>query len=88
MWYTLNMKIHHYTIVFQEEDEGGYTVIVPALKGCVTYGVTVELAQKAAQEAIESYLGSLKKDHITPPRDVSFVSTIDIPSTDVRVSYA
>ena len=37
----------------QKEPEGGYTVIVPALKGCVTYGETIEKAADAAKEAIE-----------------------------------
>ena len=83
------MKIHHYTAVFQKEPEGGYTVIIPALKGCVTYGETIEKAQDAAKEAIESYLGSLAKDGEAPPEDVSFVSTIDIPShTRFSASYA
>ena len=56
------MKIHHYTAVFQKEPEGGYTVIIPALAGCVSYGESIEKASAAAQEAIESYLGSLAKD--------------------------
>lgn len=75
------MKIHHYTAVFQKEPEGGYTVIVPALSGCVTYGKTIEEATKAGQEAIESYLGSLAKDGEKAPPDISFVSTIDILDT-------
>ena len=83
------MKIRHYTAIFQKEPEGGYTVIIPALKGCVTYGETIEEAQEAAKEAIESYLGSLAKDGESPPKDVSFVSTIDI-SDSMRhsASYA
>lgn len=75
------MKIHHYTAVFQKEPEGGYTVIVPALSGCVTYGKTIEEATKAGKEAIESYLGSLAKDREKAPPDISFVSTIDIADT-------
>ena len=82
------MKIHHYTAVFQKEPEGGYTVIIPALKGCVTYGKTIEEATVAAREAIESYLGSLEKDHETPPLDISFVSTIDIGPSFQTGSYA
>lgn len=73
------MKIHHYTAIFQKESGGGYTVIIPALKGCVTYGETIEEAVVAAREAIESYVGSLTKDGEEAPSDVSFVSTIDIP---------
>jgi len=75
------MKIHHYTAIFQKEPEGGYTVIIPALKGCVTYGETIEKAADAAQGAIESYLGSLAKDGEKPPIDISFVSMIDVPVT-------
>ena len=83
------MKIHHYTAIFQKEPEGGYTVIIPALKGCVTYGETIEEASIAAKEAIESYLGSLAKDGESAPIDVSFVSTIDVPEmTSYPASYA
>lgn len=33
-----------YEIVFKPEPEGGYTVNVPALPGCITYGVDLEEA--------------------------------------------
>ena len=56
------MKVGHYTAIFQKEPEGGYTVIVPSLKGCVTYGETIDEAKKMAKEAIKAYLGSLAKD--------------------------
>lgn len=82
------MKIHHYTAIFQKEPEGGYTVVVPALKGCVTWGDTIESAVDAAKEAVESYLGSLAKDSIAPPSDVSFVSTIDVPHQSSSSVYA
>ena len=83
------MKIHHYTAIFRKEPEGGYTVIIPALPGCVTYGETIEEAAHAAKEAIESYLGSLAKDGEAVPTDVSFVSTIDVPQKkDYPVAYA
>lgn len=82
------MKIYHYTVVFQKEPEGGYTAIVPALSGCVTWGETIEAAHEAAKEAIESYLGSLSKDHEEAPGDVSFVSTIDVSSSFASHTYA
>jgi len=31
------MKLGHYKITLQPEPEGDFTVIVPALPGCVTY---------------------------------------------------
>ena len=51
-----------FQIVFQTEQGGGYTVVVPALPGCVTYGATFEEAQKNAREAIELYLDVLDEE--------------------------
>lgn len=51
----------NYSVIFQKEPEGGYTVLVPSLPGCVTYGRTLEEAKKMAQEAIELYLESVKE---------------------------
>jgi len=50
-----------YRILLRKEPEGGYTVTVPSLPGCITYGETVEEAVKMTQEAIEVYLESLKE---------------------------
>ena len=52
---------HNYTIVLEEEPEGGYTVIVPSLPGCVTYGRTRAEARRMVKEAITAYLASLRK---------------------------
>jgi len=55
------MKVLNYRILLRKEPEGGYTVIVPSLPGCVTYGDTIEEAIEMAREAIELYAESLKK---------------------------
>jgi antitoxin HicB len=57
-----------YTVVFEPEPEGGYTVTCPALRGLVTFGETLDEARKNAHEAIETYLESLQKagDPIPP----------------------
>ncbi|MBI5952883.1 MAG: type II toxin-antitoxin system HicB family antitoxin [Chloroflexi bacterium] len=47
-----------YRIVLKEEPEGGYTVSVPTLPGCITYGENHEEAFKMAKEAITAYLES------------------------------
>jgi antitoxin HicB len=57
----VKMKILSYRILLREEPEGGYTVIVPSLPGCVTYGDSVEEAIEMAKEAIELYIESLKE---------------------------
>lgn len=49
-----------YTIVLDPDlDEGGYTVTVPALPGCVKQGETVAECIANAQEAISLYIEDL-----------------------------
>ena len=55
------MKPLSYRVLLRKEPEGGYTVVVPSLPGCVTYGDTIEEAIKMAKEAIELYIESLKE---------------------------
>ncbi|MBI4128270.1 MAG: type II toxin-antitoxin system HicB family antitoxin [Parcubacteria group bacterium] len=62
-------KTYHYNIVFRPEPEGGYTVIVPSLSGCVTYGKTLKEAKRMAVDAIHAYLSSLKKHKEPIPND-------------------
>ena len=58
-----------YRILLKKEPEGGYTVTVPSLPGCVTYGESIEKATEMAKEAIELYLESLKAHHEEIPND-------------------
>jgi predicted RNase H-like HicB family nuclease len=55
------MKTLQYRVLLREEPEGGYTVIVPSLPGCVTYGETLDEAKRMAKEAIELYIQTLKE---------------------------
>jgi antitoxin HicB len=50
-----------YRVLLKKEPEGGYTVTVPTLPGCVTYGDTIEEAVEMAREAIELYLENLRE---------------------------
>ena len=43
---------YKYAVVFRAEPEGGYTALVPALPGCVTYGVNLEHAKLMAADAM------------------------------------
>ncbi|MGC1379027.1 MAG: type II toxin-antitoxin system HicB family antitoxin [Anaerolineales bacterium] len=56
------METLGYKVFLHKEPEGGFTVTVPSLPGCVTYGETLEQAQTMAQEAIALYLESLEAD--------------------------
>lgn len=53
------MKTLLYRVILRPEPEGGYTALVPALPGCITYGVDVDEAIVMAREAIELYVESL-----------------------------
>lgn len=59
-----------YTIILEADtEEGGYTVSVPALPGCITQGETVEQCLERAREAIEGYIASLKADGAPIPEE-------------------
>ena len=49
-------------VVLEASDEGGYTVYVPSLPGCISEGETVEEALTNIQEAIELYLEPVEDD--------------------------
>ena len=57
------------------ETDGTYTVIVPALPGCLTFGDTIEEAERNIQEAITGYLEVLRKLGKPIPEDpeISFI---------------
>ena len=50
-------------IVLEASSEGGYTVIVPSLPGCISEGNTKEEALSNIREAIELYLEPVEDDH-------------------------
>lgn len=43
-------------VVLEPSDEGGYTVYVPSLPGCISEGETAEAALANIREAIQLYL--------------------------------
>jgi predicted RNase H-like HicB family nuclease len=49
-----------YKILLHKEPEGSYTVTVPALPGCITYGDNIDHAIEMAKEAVELYIAELK----------------------------
>ena len=72
----------NYKILLREEPEGGYTVFVPSLEGCITYGETVEKAKKNAKEAIELYISTLQDDGLPIPTDDNMLEM------NLQVNYA
>jgi antitoxin HicB len=60
------MSTRSYIVVFQPQPEGGYTVTVPALPGCITEGDAFESAREMARDAIKAYCESLVADGAPP----------------------
>lgn len=80
----------NFNIVFHPEPEGGFTVTVPSLPGCVTYGKTIEEAKKMATDAISLYIDTLKEDGEPIPSDSENFTTfipIEIPKETKPAVY-
>lgn len=58
----MNLKI-----VLEPSEEGGFTVFVPGLPGCISEGDTKEEALANIKEAIELYLEPVDDDLATVP---------------------
>lgn len=52
-------------VVLEASDEGGFTVYVPSLPGCISEGETEEEAMKNIREAAELYLEEVDDDSVT-----------------------
>lgn len=64
-------------IILEEQDEGGYSVYVPSLPGCISQGETREEALKNIREAIELYLEA-ENNEIIFYKDKSKIEIIKI----------
>ena len=51
----------------QPEPEGGYTVTVPSLPGCISYGSTFEGAMEMVQDAIKGWLAVAREEGVPIP---------------------
>ena len=51
-------------VVLEPSEDGGYTVYVPSLPGCISEGDTREEALGNIKEAIALYLEPTEDDHI------------------------
>jgi antitoxin HicB len=73
------MKHLSYKILLRKEPEGGYTVTVPSLPGCITYGDSISEAIEMAKEAVELYIESLKAhNEEIPTEENTFEYTLNL----------
>jgi antitoxin HicB len=71
-------KVYEYTAFFEANENGGYTVTVPALPGLVTEGRDLNDARDMARDAIRCYLEGWKKAKETIP--------VEMETAQVKVS--
>jgi len=59
-------------IVFElePEEEGGFTITVPSLPGCISYGKTIDEALEMIKDAMEGWLKVAKEEGIDIPEEV------------------
>jgi len=63
--------MYTYKILLHKEPEGGFTVMVPTLPGCITYGENVDEAIAMGKEAVELYIEALQERGETIPDDTN-----------------
>lgn len=82
---SIKEKVFQYTAMFESAEEGGYTVTIPFLPGCISEGDTFEEALENVEEAIQSYLASVLKhgDEIPTEDEKPFVGTITVRSNKI-----
>ena len=61
-------------IVFElrEEPEGGYTIMVPQLPGCTSFGETIDEALSMVREAMELWIEFAREQGLDVPADFAF----------------
>ncbi len=60
--------VQRFEVVFEPDEDGGFHVYVPALKGCHSWGATREEAREKVKEAIELWLDAAPEQRIPVPR--------------------
>ncbi len=70
-----------YTVELKPQKEGGYTVTVPILPGCVSEGDTLNEALENIQDAIEGYIEVLVEEGLEIPIEYSTFQQVSVLPT-------
>ena len=68
--------MRRYTVNLIPDDDGGYSVMVPAFPNIHTCGDTIADALAMAQDAIELYVGYLRDEGEPIPDDVTQTTAV------------
>jgi len=63
-----------FRVILEPSDEGGYTVYVPSLPGCISEGDTIDESLANIKKAIELYLEPVDDDLV--PEEGSLVEEL------------
>ena len=76
----VNFQVIRSGIVFelQDEPEGGYTISVPSLPGCISYGKTFEEAMDMIKDAITGWLEVAREQGIPIPEHFEKIEAASI----------
>ena len=62
----------------QVEPEGGYTISVPSLPGCISYGTTFEEAIDMIKDAMAGWLEVAKEEGVPIPEQFETIQLVEI----------
>lgn len=83
---------YQFEAIFTPQDEGGFTVEVPDLPGCISEGDTLKEAESNIEEAVQLYLETLEERGIPlPEREPLKVLKMNITiirSGQIKETYA
>jgi predicted RNase H-like HicB family nuclease len=65
-----------FKVVLEPSEEGGFTVYVPSLPGCISEGNTIDEALANIREAIQLYLEPVEDDWVV--EDDALVQEIEL----------
>ena len=74
------MGQYQYLVVLTNQSDGGYTVTVPSLPGCVSEGETKAEAIRNIKDAIEGYLVVARKHNLPMLSGLQQVEQVEIVS--------
>jgi predicted RNase H-like HicB family nuclease len=79
-------KTQAYKVIFEPAEEGGYTVYVPSLPGCISEGDTYEEALANVKEAIKGWIEVSEQFGDEIPQGDVIVDVVEISLSDEQTA--
>lgn len=79
------MKTYIFEIEVEQEEDGRWSAVIPALQGCATWGYTKEEAIRSLQEAARAYLEVLLEQKKKLPKQIQKKVTV-LPDKAIAVT--